>query len=208
MNRSLHEPCNTIPNKKTCFDFMSNKKESSDIWGVWPFKLSASTSPTSFLDAFPAWFSFGHYFKPPNKFSCFIIIIENCKHGSSMPQPPLYLHWHISCVLKKYVLKLFWILSPFMINFYKEHMHLWEVSVVVPPILPTPPLLSKTWFLVLDFNGVLVQCVHYPRVPTMPFYKPKDANYDAPPPRASKASSCTSGRSFSAPCRLPNQSGG
>jgi hypothetical protein len=49
---------------------------------------------------------------------------------------------------------------------------------MVPPILPAPPLPPKTRFLVLDLNGVLVQCVHCPRVP---FCKPKDAKYDGPP---------------------------
>jgi hypothetical protein len=50
-----------------------------------------------------------------------------------------------------------------------------------PPILPAPPLPPKTQFMVLDLNGVLVQCVHCPRVPKVPFCKPEDANYNVPP---------------------------
>ena len=47
--------------------------------------------------------------------------------------------------------------------------------------MPAPPPLPKKRFLVLDLNGVLVQCVHCPRVPTVPFCKPEDANYNGPP---------------------------
>ena len=52
---------------------------------------------------------------------------------------------------------------------------------MAPPPLPVRPLQPKTRFLVLDLNGVLVQCVHCPRVPTVPYCKPEDANYDGPP---------------------------
>jgi hypothetical protein len=41
--------------------------------------------------------------------------------------------------------------------------------------------MPKTRFLVLDLNGVLVQCVHCPRVPTVPYCKPQEARYDGPP---------------------------
>lgn len=54
-------------------------------------------------------------------------------------------------------------------------------SAMAPPILPAPSMALKTKFLVLDLNGVLVQCVHCPRVPTVPFCKPEDAKYDGPP---------------------------
>ena len=53
--------------------------------------------------------------------------------------------------------------------------------MLVPPILPSPSPPPKTRFLVLDLNGVLVQCVHCPKVPTVPFCKPEDGNYDGPP---------------------------
>ena len=33
----------------------------------------------------------------------------------------------------------------------------------------------------VDLNGVLVQCVHCPGVPTVPYCKPQDENYDGPP---------------------------
>jgi hypothetical protein len=52
---------------------------------------------------------------------------------------------------------------------------------MAPPPLPVRPLQPKTRFLVLDLNGVLVQCVHCPRVPTVPYCKPEDAKYDGPP---------------------------
>lgn len=53
--------------------------------------------------------------------------------------------------------------------------------MVASPILPAPPLPPKTRFLMLDLNGVFVQCMHCSRVPTMHFCKPKDANYDGFP---------------------------
>ena len=56
-----------------------------------------------------------------------------------------------------------------------------EGSAMAPPLSPAPPLRPKTCFLVLDLNGVLVQCVHCLRVPTVPFCKLKDAKYDGPP---------------------------
>ena len=39
----------------------------------------------------------------------------------------------------------------------------------------------KTRFLVLDLNGVLVQCVHCPMGPTVPHCKPEEEIYHGPP---------------------------
>ena len=41
--------------------------------------------------------------------------------------------------------------------------------------------MSKTRFLVLDLNGVLVQCVHSPKEPTVPHCRPSEEIYHGPP---------------------------
>ena len=53
--------------------------------------------------------------------------------------------------------------------------------MVAPPILPNPPSPSKRRFLVLDLNGVLVQSVHCPKAPTVPFSKPESMDYGGLP---------------------------
>ena len=48
--------------------------------------------------------------------------------GSSMPQPSIDSNWHILCILKKCVLTLVWILSPFMTSLCENDMYLWRKS--------------------------------------------------------------------------------
>jgi hypothetical protein len=52
-----------------------------------------------------------------------------------------------------------------------------EHSVATPPILPTPTTIIKRQSMNQDLNGILVQCVHYPIPPMVPFSLPKNMDY-------------------------------
>ena len=54
-------------------------------------------------------------------------------------------------------------------------------GATAPLIFPTPTMAVRQQFLILDLNGILVQCVHCSRALTVPFSMPENMDYGGLP---------------------------
>ena len=66
---------------------VGEEQKMTDFWGVRPFILFTSASPTSLLDAFLALFSSRGYFKPPDRIRRFLFIVENAHLSMILSYP-------------------------------------------------------------------------------------------------------------------------